>query len=350
MRISSRHLATALILPVLLSAASCKKTREEKREEALANEAAAAAASPETSNQHAFRNDARQLYNNRDFAGLEALAKKIRESKQRFVDGQWAIEDFYSSQDCRKDEPESMWQLHDQIHKDWLKKYPDSITARVAHANFLITYAWHARSDRPGATVTDAGWKLFNERLAGARTILDQSRQLKPVCPMMYSSYQTIALGQGWPRKEYDALFKEAKALEPEFYPYDCQRAKFLLPRWHGEEGEWEAIAEKEIEAGGKTGPGIYARVVNEQAGYYRNNIFEETTASWRKTRAGFDDLLIAWPDSKQLLNSYCRLACFAGDAPQAKKLFERIGKDVVPTSWRKGEFEKAKKWAMSQK
>ncbi|RYD18138.1 MAG: DUF4034 domain-containing protein, partial [Verrucomicrobiaceae bacterium] len=208
MRFISRHLSTALIVPVILSAVSCnKKAIEGKRAEAAANEVAAA-------NQLTFRNDARQLYNNRDFAGLEALAKKIRENKSRFVDGQWAIEDFYSSQDCRKDEPESMWQLHDQIHRDWLKKYPDSITARVAHANFLITYAWHARSDRRGSQVTQVGWDLFRERLAEARTVLDKSKELKPVCPMMYSSYQTIALGQGWPRAEYDALFKEAKSLE----------------------------------------------------------------------------------------------------------------------------------------
>lgn len=342
----TRLLSTTLLLAVSLAGISCK---EKTREQQYADESRVAAASKETATLHQFRADARQLYNNRDFAALEALAKQLRDGKERFVDGEWKIMDFYTSQDCRKDEPENMWQLHDQIHKDWEKKFPDSITARVARAQFLITYAWHARSDRTADQVTDQGWKLFRERLAEARTILDQSKALKPSCPMWFYNYQGIALGQGWERAEYDKLFTEAKELEPGFYPFDCARAKYLLPRWHGKPGEWETVAEDAIEKQGAAGPGIYARVVEDQAGYY-DSIFEETGASWRKTRAGFDDLLTAHPDSKKLLNTYCRLACFAGDAPQAKKLFERIGTDEVPTAWRKGEFAEAKKWAFSQK
>lgn len=349
MRSITRHLTTALLLPAFLTGVSCKKSWEEKRETEYKAEAAAAAATEESTTSYEFRNHARQLYNKRDFAGLEALAKKIREGKERLVDGDWKIVDFYTCQDCRKDEPESMWQLHDQIHKDWEKKFPDSVTARVARAQFLITYAWHARSDKTADRVTEEGWKLFNERLAEARTILDQAKDLKPSCPMLWLNYQTIALGQGWERKDYDALFKEAKAFEPEFHPYDSARAKYLLPRWQGKPGEWEALAEKDIEKQGATGSATYARVVEDQARYY-DNIFDETNVSWRKVRKGFDDLLTTYPDSKKLLNTYCRLACFAGDAKQAKKLFERIGDDKSTVSWRKGEFDRAKKWAFSQK
>lgn len=344
-----RLVPTALLLSVSLAALSCKKPPGETREEQYKAEAAAAAASEETGTLNQFRSEARRLYNGRKFAELEALAKELRDEKKRFVDGEWMIVDFYSSQDCRDDEPESMWQLHDKIHREWEQKFPDSITARVSRARFLTDYAWQARGSGYADKVTENGWKLFNERLAEARTTLDQSKHLKPTCPVWYSTMMRIALGQGWERNDYDALFKEAKALEPEFHSYDVSRAYFLLPRWHGEPGEWEAVAEKEIDLQGPTGPATYARVVNETARYY-DNIFDETNVSWRKVRKGFDDLLVTYPDSKKLLNTYCRLACFAGDAPQAKKLFERIGKDKVPVSWRKGEFEKARKWAMSQK
>jgi hypothetical protein len=290
-----------------------------------------------------FRNSTRQLYNNRKFAELEALATTIRAGKERIGNGSWKIFQFYDSMECREDEPESMWRLHDTIHREWEAKFPQSITACVARAEFLTTYAWHARTDQFAADVTDEGWRLFGERLAESRTLLEQSKSLAPACPMWWETMQTVALGQGWSRADYDALFEEAKRLEPQFFAYDLSRARYLLPRWHGEPGEWEAAAAKEI---ARSGHQIYARVVGEQAGYY-DNIFKRSAASWRKTRVGFDELLIAHPDSNHLLNRYCRLACLAGDRDAAKSLFIRIGEMKANGIWKKNEFQRGKAWAM---
>lgn len=295
-----------------------------------------------------FRNDTRQLYNNRKFAELEALAEKIRSGKERFPDGTWKIHSFYECMDCRDEEPEKMWKLHEKIHQDWETKFPESSTAQIAKAQFYITYAWQARSKRYADKVTEEGWRLFGERLAQARTVLDQSKHLKPSCPMWYFCYQTVALGQNWESAEYEALFKEATKSEPEFYHYDNSRAKFLLPRWHGQPGEWEKAAEAEIANRGAIGYQIYAGVVNSQSSYY-DNVFEETKASWRDTRKGFDELIARFPSSSSLLNRYCRLACFAGDRKQAKMLFDKIGDNETPTAWRKQEFARAKAWAMKE-
>lgn len=298
-----------------------------------------------------FRGEVRQHYNNRRFAELEEIASKVRSGKERVRYGDWKIYHFYQAMDCREDEQESMWKLHEQIHREWLEKFPQSITARVAQAEFLTTYAWHARSDATAKYVSEEGWRLFHERLAAARTVLDQSKSLSPACPMWWYTCQTVALGQEWSRGEYDALFASAKAFEPEFFPYDCSRAKYLLPRWHGKPGEWEEVAEKQIKLQGATGSEIYARVVQEQEGYY-DNIFQRSAASWRKTRKGFDDLRTHYPDSLELLNTYCRMACIAGDREQARKLFGEIGENKVQSCWRvKGdEYERAKAWAMASK
>ena len=295
----------------------------------------------------AFRNSTRQLYNNRKFAELEAFAGKIRSGKERMGTGSWKIFQFYDSLNCRADEPESMWQLHDTIHREWEAAYPESITACVARADFLTTYAWHARSDAYANEVTEEGWRLFRERLAEARTLLEQSKRLSPLCPVWFSTSQTVALGQDWSREEYDALFLEAKKLEPEFFAFDISRAQYLLPKWHGEPGEWEAEAEKEIERSGTAGYEIYARVVTAQGGHY-DNIFKQSAASWRKTRKGYEEMLARYPDSKTFLNEYCRLACYAGDRKLAKELFIRIGDKKVRSCWRKGQFDKAKAWAMA--
>lgn len=345
-------LFSATLLSMILVGTSCRKPQGQAREQVGGKQPAAEAAtvaSSEAAVRSKFRSDVRRLYNNRNFAELEALAAKLRDGKERFADGEWKILEFYDSQDCADDEPEAMWRLHDKIHQEWEEKYPESITARVSRARFLTNYAWQARGSGYANTVTAEGWRFFHERLEQARVILDRSKNLKPSCPVLYSSMMKIALGQGWERADFDALFKEAKAFEPEYQKYDCLRAYFLLPRWHGEPGEWETVAEGEIGRQGATGHAIYARVVT-QMDEYHDNIFQESNASWRKVRKGFDDLLATYPDSKKLLNTYCRMACLAGDASQAKKLFERIGDDKVPGIWYKGEFQNGKKWAFAEK
>ena len=290
----------------------------------------------------AFRQRTRSFYNNRAFAKLERLAAKLHKEKPRFRDGDWKILHFYDSMDCRKDEPESMWKLHAEIHKDWESKFPKSATAKIATAEFLITYAWHARSDAYSDKVTEEGWKLFAERLAAARKSLDEAKAIDSTCPMLWYNYQTVALGEGWKPAEYATLFKSAKDCEPEFYPHDLARAKFLLPRWHGKPGEWETAAEAQIPLQGKTGQEIFARVVKEQATYY-DNVFAETRISWpNKAQKAFEALRAGDPDSPAILNGCCRMACFAGDKQTAKKLFMEIGDSPVANEWRKGAFAKA--------
>lgn len=297
-----------------------------------------------------FSGETRQLYNNRRFAELETLADRLRSSKEQFRSGAWKLVHAYNSLDCRDEEPENMWQLHETIYQEWETAFPQSATARVSHAQFMVEYAWHARGSDYADKVTEEGWRLFRERLATARKILDESKSLSP-CPVWWSVRLKVALGQGEDRPDYEALFQEAKRAEPRFFYHDLSLAYYLLPRWHGKPGDWEAAAEKEIERPDGLGYESYTRVVIEQAGYY-DDVFKETNASWRKTKKGFDDMRDRYSDSEQILNVYCRLACFAGDREQARKLFALIGDTPTSGCWRKknNEFRRAKIWAMSEK
>jgi Domain of unknown function (DUF4034) len=242
-----------------------------------------------------------------------------------------------------------MWQLHETIHREWIAAFPQSITARVAYAQFMVAYAWQARGSDYADKVTEEGWRLFRERLAAARGILEDSRTLAP-CPVWWQARLRVALGQGEKNADYEALFQQAKRAEPRFFYHDLSLAYYLLPRWHGEAGDWEAAAEREIGRPDGLGHESYARVVIEQARFY-GNVFEETNASWRKTKKGFEEMRDRYSDSVQILNIYCRLACFAGDREQAAKLFALIGEHPTSNCWRKkgNEFQNARNWALSQ-
>lgn len=332
-----------------LVAVSCK-SKEEGAQEAAPRELKSPKVNEEAKEMTQFYQDTRQLYNNRKFAELESLANELRSSKARFRSGAWKISHFYTALDCKDEEPDSMWQLHEQIYKDWETQFPKSITAQVSHAQFMTDYAWQARGSGYANEVTEEGWRLFRERLASAHTILDQSKSLAP-CPVWWSARLKVALGQSEEPAAYEALFREAKTSEPQFFPHDLSRAYYLLPRWFGEVGDWETAAANEIERDGEFGFENYARVVKQQSPYY-GNIFKESKASWRKVKKGFDEMLPRYPDSMEILNMYCRMAWLAADREQAKELFIKIGDNPPAAIWRKkgNEFARAKAWAMSEK
>ena len=132
---------------------------------------------------------------------------------------------------------------------------------------------------------------------------------------------------------------------EPEFWSFDVKRAYYLLPRWHGEPGDWEAAAEKESERPGLGAEG-YARVIMGQRGYYKS-VFTDAKGSWPKTRDGMEILRKKYPESQEILNGYAELAGIAQDRPVSRQLLGIIGNRFYPKSWRNQDrFFQFRKWA----
>jgi len=295
-----------------------------------------------------FRLKTRSLYNASKFDELEALAAQIRADRTRFGNGSWKISQFYESLACRPDEPESMWQLHERIHENWDAAKPRSITAYVAHAEFFIDYAWHARGGGYSKTVTKEGWRLFAERLAKARELLEKSTDFEPKCPVWWRVCMTLAKGQGWSRDDFEKLFQDAKAFEPQFWGYDVAKAEYLLPRWYGQPGEWEYTLTLEIDKPKGLGLETYSRVVSALSGYYKN-IFRESHASWPQTRDGFELMRQRHPASLEILSEYCQLACLADDRGLARKLFDELGGQMIAGTWGgQKDFRHYRNWAYS--
>jgi hypothetical protein len=280
-----------------------------------------------------FRVNTRQAYNNRRFDQLERIAGEVRTAKALFGNGSWKIAQFYESFECREEEPESMWELHDQIHRAWTAVKPASITARLAYADFLVGYGWHARGHEYANKVTPKGWKLFAERLAAARTAFGEAQSLPEKDPYLWVVGLSIALAQDWPESGYSALLGEAHAAEPRYWGYDTTRAISLLPRWYGQPGEWETYAEETSARPDGLGAELYARIVATQATYYKN-VFRETQASWPRTREGLEQMRQRYPDSLVILNTTAMLATMAEDRALAKEIFDRLDDTCLTTVW----------------
>lgn len=275
----------------------------------------------------------RPHFNESRFDELEALADRYRQSMERDRHGQLMLATFYSALECDRKEPESRWEQHKGIYKAWLEAKPESITARTAYTKFLISYGWKARGGGYASTVTKEGWRLFGERLQQARESFLASRKLQTRDPILYASAITIARAESWPREDLIGLFKEAFAA----YPDDsrCLRGTitYLLPRWHGKEGEWEYFLNVATEKEGERGDALYAEVVLDYS-YYEENLFKETAVSWPRTRKGLELLLAKYPESVTLRSQAAQLAAMAEDYTFAAPLFAALGDNVILHIW----------------
>ncbi|MFA4987246.1 MAG: hypothetical protein WC712_11725, partial [Candidatus Brocadiia bacterium] len=158
-------------------------------------------------------------------------------------------------------------------------------------------------------------------------------------------------LGQSWSDADYDRLYNEAVSKEPTYYDYYFMKANRLLPRWHGNPGDWQRFA---LEAASKSskeeGMTLYARIAWGMGGMdYTDNLFTQGGIQWPLMKQGFEDIERNYPNSIWNLNAFCYYACMAKDWDTARKLFGRIGDGFHPWIWKsKVQFDHSKAWAMA--
>lgn len=291
----------------------------------------------------------RRHFNASDFDALEEQAEELRSHKTRFRQGAWELGFFYDALNGSLYNRGDPKRLRGDLSKfdAWQKKYPGSITEPVARAATLVGYAWQARGTGWSSEVSAEGWKSFDPMVQEARTVLETAAKKPRRCPQWDAAMQTVALGQGWKRADYDRLFEEAVAREPTYYDYYLRKGYYLTPRWYGQPGEWERFAE---EASQKYDPSegltLYVRIAWFNDMLF-GNLFKESRIEWPKMREGFRDIVRRWPDSLWNKNNFCRFACVARDRATATALFDQIGPAFDYDVWHsRSQFEAARRWA----
>ncbi len=300
----------------------------------------------------AFRKQMAELLYAQKFDELEKEAAAARASKEVFANGTWKISQFYFAFERKNRDAQGLWNVTEDALQAWQKAFPSSVTARIAYADFLVDYAWHARGTGYADTVTPEGWRLMKERLSQANKVLVDARKLPEKDPVLYSVALQVALGVGLDKAGYEKLMDEAYAFEPTFWGYDASRAYSLLPRWYGEPGEWEAFAAKAAARPDGLGAEVYARIVMRLVDFHEN-LFRESKASWPKTKEGIEILKKKYPESVEILSYGALLATCANDNKTAKAYFEELGDRYLEEGkiWpSKESFVHYRKWARTGK
>jgi hypothetical protein len=289
-----------------------------------------------------------------DFAALETYGAALVSSKARFPGGKWKLHRFgetLAKCPTGEDSPDTAWQDHLNRLNKWTLAFPHSKTAPGICCMAWTKFAWKARGSGFADTVEPKGWELFNDRLKMGRTFLE------PVSPgdrspLWYSAMQVVALGQSWDRDVYDRLYDQAVASEPRYQSFYLRKAYYLMPRWHGSEGESEAFAAKAADKlGGEAGDQVFALVHMDLSNF-------QGIPEWRKKNPG------VWPRMKRglmamgkefgaslVLDNQClRAAGYSADISFAKEHALAIHDHIDMDTWHsKNAYADFRDWALCQ-
>jgi hypothetical protein len=300
---------------------------------------------PDTQPARSFQMQVRTLFNQEDFSQLDDIAETARSQKQRFLGGGWKLRAFYNALQGpgSRTSTDDVWNAHVARLERWIAVSPNSSAPRVALAGAYLRFAWKARGNGPGETVTSEGWDHFEERVWKARKTLDDAKSISAANPQWYVEMETVALAQGWTRETTDKLVQEASNVEPDYFYFYNKHANYLLPKWYGKPGDSEDFLKSTADRiGGDQGDFIYFEVARDlnccRAKAQMPNL------SWDRVKQGFAALEKLYGSSNQELNAFAFMAVRQGDNETAQQLFTRIGDNWDEVVWgNKDKFERSK-------
>jgi hypothetical protein len=293
-------------------------------------------------------NQVKMMFSKKQYAELDSMADKFRRNKSRFPDGVWKLTIFYTAFDLSSNTPEWAFPMYISKAEDWRHIRPKSITAQCVLANAWKDYAWQARGGGYASQVKEESWQLVRQRLEKAWKIVNE--RLAPGvsdCPNRLNLRLRLAQAMGFEKKKFETLFQEALQQEPGYYQHYTVKGCYLLPKWQGEEGDWQQfitrVAEQNPRGEGAT---IYTRTVWSM--YLSNDWkdFQGSGVSWGRMKAGFKEIDHNYQNSPWILNSFARFACRAGDLETMKALCKQIDSgNYYPEAWGKDNAEDCRMW-----
>ena len=276
----------------------------------------------QTSGDKDFFANCQSLLQQKNFDELDRIYDDLLASKKISLDGFWYIDHLLDSL-CSAKNKDADQQWLDQIAllKEWSNKKPESVPAKVALAKTWIDYGWKARGGDVASRVSTASFAMMGERLRKAEKVLND---VSVHSPIWYHVSQKLALGQQWPKAEYEKMFQECRKDFPTYYPAVFSHYWRLQPRWYGKAGEAKAYLEDECgklpESDGKI---LYARTACTIQIDVVTMADKFLGLDWAPAKSGMLELIKqnrSWYLGRAL---YSALALQAGDADAASSAFE---------------------------
>jgi hypothetical protein len=335
-----------------LALAACMPRAAGPQASGGAGEPSVTAPAPAADPQEPFKEEARTLLRQEQFERLDRLSDELVKTQARFPGGDWKS---YRFQEALGKPPggdkasDEEWERLIAVLQRWHSARPNSMAAVLALTDAMVGYGWKARGGGFADTVTPDGWRLLRERTTGVDDLLAEIGRRVPRTPDWYRAMIDSARTEGWDRDRVDALFEEAVAREPKYLHVYSAVARYLLPRWHGNEGDWETFAEDSSKRlGGREGSVVYGHIAWQISKLYRGaDFYKQNRVSWVRIKQGFIDRETLYGFSVRNLNAFCELAGAAADRETTRALLARIGDEWDVDVWKERKyFDGYRTWA----
>jgi hypothetical protein len=257
-----------------------------------------------------FQNDIRAMALKGDFQKLEVIAGEFRTNKSQFSNGFLKLRAFYVAFGEYQSIGGEYGTLITNLER-WAAEQTNSITPRLALGEAYHGYAWVARGSGWASTVTDDSAQLMGERIKKSFYWLNQAQALHAQDPAFYAIALHLCLGADIERAAYERIFSAGVRKAPDYHALYEYKAYYLLPRWYGEQGEWEAFARKVMfQQEIPNHLDIFAEIAIflRKMGYFYEE-FSYSEESWKDLRTSFEAMESHYPDSLEIKSVYCRIA-----------------------------------------
>lgn len=275
----------------------------------------------------------KELIAKKDYAGLDALAAKLRDSKAIYCNGFQHLDSFYAafSIPFRQQLPVTTYQTQLDFCKDWINAAPKSGTARVVWLKTEKEYAWQAKEEVGGVKPSREDMKVYVDRLHEAEKIYEEAKNMADQCPQLYALELKVAKDLDYDRPSFDQVFNDGIKRFPEYFELYTLKMRYLMPVNGAAKGDMENFVTTQADKiGGKDGDIFYARMVwqAEIENWDTQKLFEKTTFSWPRTKKGLELLLKETDDPLRVKGEIARLAHSANDDATAKQCADDILKN----------------------
>ncbi len=268
-----------------------------------------------------------RAFNARDFATLDALYSQWCSGKDRFPDGKWKLSE-YSVGLRQNFSAWNTWSKDLEVIKSWQKSLPNSAAATFSEAVYWREYAWKARGQGPASAVSKEGWELFRERLHKAESVLASAQVTSSECPAPRALMLSVLTDLGASEQRLTSVYAEAARKFPEYHNIHFAMARHYQPKWGGSVEQFERFANKVAQQTRDfEGMGMYARLywlVDDSNGIPFTNDARQAP-SWKKLKAGYEDLMRLYPSSIHNLGKYAGVACRSAEGDLYRRLRTRI-------------------------
>lgn len=304
----------------------------------------------ETYRREGFGRGVRRLLNLHRYDELEAMADTLRVGAYTYESGYPQIATFFEDTfgDVDDNDDAELWDRHMSRLSEWVDSRPASATARIAMAEGLIGRGWAARGTGYSSTVSRKAWRTFDDDINAAANVLRQSPDSVRALPEWWHCYLVVLNAQHNRDSLYLATYREAVTRFPSYWPFHIHMAYHLMPRWHGEPGDWEAFAMACAKAlPDSMGPEVYARIILSQAKLVQNVFVESNGVSWEMLTRGLDAWEKRCPESIVPRSARALLAWESSRRDVARQAFAAVGDTVeLDVWWNYDRFLKARRWA----